>query len=65
MRFAAMKDPCDDWLVYDLISALPTEIDGRLLIGLKRSEAEQFVDKVNAGVVEQSADSPAQLPRVA
>ena len=43
MRFAAMQDPCDHWLVYDLMSALPAEVEGRLLMGLTRREAEQLV----------------------
>ena len=51
MRFAAIQDPCDDWLVCDLICDLPAELEGRALIGLTRSEAEQLADQANAGIV--------------
>ncbi|MDX8527251.1 hypothetical protein RFM68_22375 [Mesorhizobium sp. MSK_1335] len=57
MRFAAMQDPCDDWLVCDLVYDLPAEIGGWLLIGLTRGEAEQLADQANAGIIEQVTSS--------
>ncbi|MGX5843176.1 hypothetical protein ACWGTI_20860 [Mesorhizobium sp. ArgA1] len=53
MRFAAMQDPSDQWIVYDLISALPAEIEGRLLTGLTRSEAEQIAERENTIFIRQ------------
>ncbi|RWB66891.1 MAG: hypothetical protein EOQ50_31780 [Mesorhizobium sp.] len=47
MRFAAMQNPCDDWHVYDLALDPPPEMDGRVLIGLTRGEAEQL-EQANA-----------------
>ncbi|MBZ9737191.1 hypothetical protein LB534_27450 [Mesorhizobium sp. CA18] len=65
MRFAAIQDPCDDWLVCDLVSDLPAEIAGRLLIGLTQREAEQLADQANAGPIEQAIDWPIPLASVA
>ncbi|BCM22532.1 hypothetical protein [Mesorhizobium sp. J8] len=65
MRFAAMQDPCDDWLVYDLVVDLPAEIQGRVLIGLTRDEAEQLTDQANAGFGGPAGNSPVPLASVA
>jgi len=65
MRFAAMQDPCDDWLVCDLVCDLPAEIGGRLLIGLTRGEAEQLADQANAGPIGQAINWPIPLASVA
>ena len=65
MRFAAMQDPCDDWLVYDLVFALPAEIDGRTLSGLTRGEAEDLADQANAGMGGQAVDPPVPFASVA
>lgn len=65
MRFAAMQDPCDDWLVYDLVVDLPAEIDGRVLIGLTRDEAEQLTDQANAGFSGLAGNSLVPLASVA
>lgn len=65
MRFAAMQDPCDDWLVHDLALDLPAEMDGRALIGLTRGEAEQLADQANAGTGGLSGDSPVPFASVA
>ena len=62
MRFAAMQDPCDQWIVYDLISALPAELGGRLLMGLTRSEAERLAEQANAGFVRQPTRPPVPHP---
>jgi len=62
MRFAAMQDPCDHWLIYDLMSALPAEVEGRLLMGLTRREAEQLAAQANAGLVRQATRSPGPCP---
>ncbi len=51
MRFAAMQDPSDRWLVYDLMSDMPAEVGGRLLMGLAQSEAERLAEQANAGFV--------------
>jgi hypothetical protein len=65
MRFAAMQDPCDDWLVYDLVFDFPAEIDGRTLIGLMRGEAEQLTDQANAGMGGRAVDPPVPFASVA
>lgn len=53
-RFAAMQDPCDDWLVCDLVLDLPAELEDLLLIGLARSEAEQLAGLANAGIIRRA-----------
>ena len=65
MRFAAMQDPCDDWLVYDLVLDIPAEMDGRPLIGLTRGEAEQLADLANAGFGGQAGNLPVPFASVA
>ncbi|TPL38895.1 hypothetical protein [Mesorhizobium sp. B2-4-6] len=65
MRFAAMQDPCDDWLVCDLAFDVPAEMDGRPLIGLTRGQAEQLADLANAGLGGQTASSPVPFASVA
>ena len=65
MRFAAMQDPCDHWLIYDLMSALPAEVEGRLLMGLTRREAEQLAAQANASFVRQATRSPVPHPSFA
>ncbi|AZO35643.1 hypothetical protein EOA27_15785 [Mesorhizobium sp. M2A.F.Ca.ET.037.01.1.1] len=65
MRFAAIQDPCDDWLVHDLALDLPAEMDGRVLIGLTRGEAEDLADQANAGIGGQVVDSPVPFASVA
>ena len=62
MRFAAMQDPCDQWIVYDLISALPAELGGRLLMGLTRSEAEQIAEQANTSFIRQPNRPPLPHP---
>jgi hypothetical protein len=57
-----MQDPCDDWLVCDLVFDLPAEMEGRPLIGLTRAEAEQFADRANA---KHAANFPVPLASVA
>ena len=65
MRFAAMQDPCDDWLVCDLVFNVPAEMDGQPLIGLTRGEAERLADLANAGLGEQAVNLPVPLASVA
>ncbi|MDX8453701.1 hypothetical protein RFM98_13120 [Mesorhizobium sp. VK9D] len=65
MGYAALQDPCDSWLVCDLVSGLPAEIEGRLLIGLTRQEAEQLADQANAGIVGQAVNSSVPFADVA
>ncbi|RUU59285.1 hypothetical protein [Mesorhizobium sp. M2C.T.Ca.TU.002.02.1.1] len=65
MRFVAMQDPCDDWLVYDLAFDLPAEMGGRPLIGLTRGEAEQLADRADAVIGGQAVDSPIPFAGVA
>ncbi|TPI13645.1 hypothetical protein FJW06_13035 [Mesorhizobium sp. B4-1-3] len=65
MRFAAMQDPCDEWLVYDLDLDLPAEMDGRALIGLTRGEAERLTDQANAGFGGLAGNSPVPFASVA
>jgi len=47
MRFVAVQDPTDQWLVYDELTELPVEENGRLLIGLSQAEAEQLAFEAN------------------
>ncbi|AZO08695.1 MULTISPECIES: hypothetical protein [unclassified Mesorhizobium] len=49
MRFAVIQDPCDDWMVYDLLYDLPAEIAGELPVGLTREEAERLARQANQG----------------
>lgn len=65
MRFAAMQDPCDDWLVYDLALDLSAEMDGQVLIGLTRGEAEDLANQANAGIGGQVVDLPVPFASVA
>ncbi|TPJ72645.1 hypothetical protein [Mesorhizobium sp. B2-6-2] len=65
MRFAAIQDPCDDWLVCDLVSDLPAEIAGRLLIGLTQCEAEHLADQANAEPIGQAINWPVPFASVA
>ncbi|TGT70110.1 hypothetical protein EN802_23295 [bacterium M00.F.Ca.ET.159.01.1.1] len=64
-RFAAMQDPCDDWLVCDLVFDLPAELEDRLLIGLARSEAEQLAGLANAGIIRRAGHSSVPFASVA
>lgn len=65
MRFAAIQDPCDDWLVCDLVLDLPAEMDGQALIGLTRGEAEQLAEQANAGIAGLPGNSPVPFASVA
>ncbi|WP_156913529.1 hypothetical protein [Mesorhizobium sp. WSM3224] len=47
MRFAAMMDPADQWLVYDRSTDLPAEARDGLLIGLSQAEAERLAQEAN------------------
>lgn len=65
MRFAAMQDPCDDWLVCDLVFGIPAEMDGRPLIGLTRGEAKRLAGLANAGLGGQVVNLPVPFASVA
>jgi len=54
-----MQDPSNRWLVYDLMSELPAEVSGRLLMGLTQGEAERLAKLANAGFAIQATRSPA------
>ncbi|BCG83444.1 hypothetical protein MesoLj113b_69860 (plasmid) [Mesorhizobium sp. 113-3-3] len=41
-----LRDPCDHWMVYDLVSDRPAETAGRVLLGLSRKEAEQTISEL-------------------
>lgn len=45
MRFVALQDPADNWLVYDLLSEIPANLSGRVLIGLPREDAEHLTNR--------------------
>ena len=47
MRFVAVQDPADNWLVYDLFSEMPASLSGRVLIGLPREDAEHLTNRAN------------------
>ncbi|MGX8007835.1 hypothetical protein ACVDG8_001900 [Mesorhizobium sp. ORM8.1] len=47
MRFVAMLDPADQWLVYDRSTDLPAETRDGLLIGLSQAEAERLAHEAN------------------
>ncbi|WP_217577102.1 hypothetical protein [Mesorhizobium sp. GbtcB19] len=63
VRFMAVRDPCDDWLVCDLVSDLPAELENRLLIGLARSDAERLAGLANAGIISCAGNSPVPAAR--
>ncbi|MDX8527430.1 hypothetical protein RFM68_23290 [Mesorhizobium sp. MSK_1335] len=47
MRFVAIQDPVDQWLVYDRSTDLPAEANDRLLMGLSQAEAERLACEAN------------------
>ena len=47
MRFAALQDRTYNWMLYDLLSEIPAEFAGRILIGLSREEAEHLTNRAN------------------
>ena len=51
MRYVAMLDPADQWLVYDTVSGIPADVAGRLLIGLSKSEADRLATAANTAAV--------------
>ncbi|CDX41551.1 hypothetical protein MPLA_430022 [Mesorhizobium sp. ORS 3359] len=53
MRFTALRDPCGQWMVYDLLSGYPAQVGDILLLGLSREEAERL-----AGQADRSAPQP-------
>ena len=53
MRFTALRDPCGQWMVYDLLSGYPAQVGDLLVLGLSREEAERL-----AGQADQSAPQP-------
>jgi hypothetical protein len=48
MRFIALQDPTDNWMVYDLSFEIPAEIDSTVLFGLSHEEAALLAIKLNA-----------------
>ena len=47
MRFIALQDPTDNWMVYDLLSETPAGFSGGVLYGLSREEAEHLTNRAN------------------
>lgn len=62
MRFIAIQEPTDYWMVYDLVSELPAEIAGRVLIGLARDEAEMLVWRLQTPAGRQRLAVPTPAP---
>lgn len=48
MRYIAIRDPNDEWLVYDRATDLPADANDISLIGLSQAEAERLADGANA-----------------
>jgi hypothetical protein len=63
MRFVALQEPNDNWMVYDLLLQVPAEFAGQVLYGLSRQEAELLANQGNAaftfGKKPQIFDQPA------
>ena len=47
MRFVAIMDPAEHWLVYDEVAGMPAERDGKVFIGLSREAAERLASEAN------------------
>lgn len=47
MRFIALQDPTDNWMVYDQLSETPADFSGGVLFGLSREEAEHLTTRAN------------------
>jgi hypothetical protein len=47
MRYVSILDPADQWLVYDTVVEVPAEVEGRLLMGLSKSEADRLAAAAN------------------
>jgi hypothetical protein len=39
MRFVALQDPTDNWMVYDMLFGIPAEVAGKVLYGLTQEDA--------------------------
>jgi hypothetical protein len=48
-RFEAILAPDDSWMIFDLITGIPAEIDGHALIGLDRQAASALERGLNLG----------------
>jgi hypothetical protein len=47
MRFIALQDPADNWMVYDQFSEVPAGLSGRVLHGLSREVAQHLTNRAN------------------
>jgi hypothetical protein len=46
-RFEAILAPDESWMIFDLITGMPAEIDGQALIGLDRQAAAELAQEAN------------------
>ncbi|AEH86559.1 hypothetical protein [Mesorhizobium opportunistum] len=65
MRFIALQDPADNWMVYDLHSEVPAEFTCKVLYGLSREEAEHLTVLANAKFRSRTAIAEPMLGRPA
>jgi hypothetical protein len=63
VRFIALQDPTDNWMVYDLVFEVPAEFAGKVLFGLSREEAEHLSNRANAKFGSMSTTGRSQLVR--
>ncbi|MER8630814.1 hypothetical protein NKI77_24865 [Mesorhizobium opportunistum] len=65
LRFIALQDPADNWMVYDLHSEVPAEFTCKVLYGLSREEAEHLTVLANAKFRSRTAIAEPMLGRPA
>ena len=53
-RFEAVRDPADDWIVWDARTGCPAEIQGVVLIGLNERNAYLLARILEAGFLGQN-----------
>jgi hypothetical protein len=65
MRFIALQDPADNWMVYDLLSEMPAGFCSTVHYGLSREEAEHLTNRANMKFGSQSASAGPDLGHLA
>lgn len=65
MRFIALQDPADNWMVYDQLSEMPAGLSGRVLHGLSREVAEHLTNRENMKFGSKSAFGVSDLGHLA
>ena len=44
-RYETIMEPTGAWAIFDVLTGLPAEFDGRPMIGLSREEADLAIDR--------------------